>query len=1002
MAISSFLQFTNGGASFQSAIQVFEKEGMFEVFCFDHNVSTENGEYDSTDPLRQHGSLVFQKKVDQLTPLMYQALSRGDAIEELQIRWYQYRKDQKKQVEYFRHILNDVTVVGVRQILPSVKNPKFEKFKAIEEVSLRYNRITWHYLDGNIMYWDEWNRNNGADNDIVEEEQFVAAQPAKQKKVAKNVRLLSGKFIKPGQGFKFNEACKVQVKAELPPESKKKIQISLYSKYQDVVEDMKSKADGFLNDGVAEAELKLFHNNKYYYDESSDKKPVEYYFLATHPEASNSLESEHLLMPQQDKKKACFVEMPDVLFNTNSAVPCLDKEGSLLGALAAAYKQAGENPSQEMVVFGHTDTSGELAYNYDLSELRSISIKSLLEGNASAWSEVVGKKSNTLDYQCILSSLTESYGWNCDPGKTDGADGPKTKEGVKGFQLEFNNRHKGDLKPDGIVGPKTWGAIFDVYQFFLKDVYGEQPPKLNFGYKGEGIYPCGESFPIEGKGKDGYVSKTNRRVEVIFWEAADAPELLGHSDKNTRVTSEECPVYDDSQWDKDPIKGDKKLPIIENPEIEFVFPSSAAHIQYVNQASNGKEMGDVITLVVKSKNESDNIEIEWKVKAHKDNSKRTKPEKGFLDPNSKKVNPLKNGEGIAKSTVKNGQSEMSLSLGLAGGDVYEVEAKPVGGKSAIKVSITNWRKLWYQLTHHKDLIPPSMKTSEKIFRENFIEFLSESAATHNEYPNGSVRIGNHNAKKFHDMLSTTHKGQCVNIILCDEQYDGLDGAGNVLTSGTDEFFEKNSGVIEIDEDSREVIDPPIQTGSKLIVNCWWKNAKTGKSGTLSQDAKNANDNVGTITFQGSNKFKVDLPKNATPSKQQPVQIHLVVTVASGPWGGDGGTPPHNLIVIDNNDTIHSQCVAHEVGHLINMVPGKNAYGFPSGFSASDHKDQYTGMGGSGSHCSWEIDKSTSTASHNDDGKCIMFHQLNYNCKLVFCPSCKPIVMAQSIKKLGEL
>jgi hypothetical protein len=95
------------------------------------------------------------------------------------------------------------------------------------------------------------------------------------------------------------------------------------------------------------------------------------------------------------------------------------------------------------------------------------------------------------------------------------------------------------------------------------------------------------------------------------------------------------------------------------------------------------------------------------------------------------------------------------------------------------------------------------------------------------------------------------------------------------------------------------------------------------------------------------------------------------------------------------------CVLHELGHIMNMVPLAGSYKAPPGLSLN-HKFAYTGMGGSGSHCAFEIDKSSSTKTRNVDGKCIMFHQLNLNCKLIYCPECAPFVKAQALTKFQEL
>jgi hypothetical protein len=95
------------------------------------------------------------------------------------------------------------------------------------------------------------------------------------------------------------------------------------------------------------------------------------------------------------------------------------------------------------------------------------------------------------------------------------------------------------------------------------------------------------------------------------------------------------------------------------------------------------------------------------------------------------------------------------------------------------------------------------------------------------------------------------------------------------------------------------------------------------------------------------------------------------------------------------------CVMHELGHIMNMTPLAGSYKAPPGL-ALDHKHAYTGMGGSGSHCAFEIDKTKSTKTRNVDGTCIMFHQLTKKSKLLYCPECARFVKAQALEKFQEL
>lgn len=171
---------------------------------------------------------------------------------------------------------------------------------------------------------------------------------------------------------------------------------------------------------------------------------------------------------------------------------------------------------------------------------------------------------------------------------------------------------------------------------------------------------------------------------------------------------------------------------------------------------------------------------------------------------------------------------------------------------------------------------------------------------------------------------------------------------------------------------------------------------------MTDDPKIVNNDIGLVKYSSPEWVEVKLPLNATPSQENPTDVTIEVTAASGPWGGDGSTAPHNLIVIDFDNTIHSMVIMHELGHLINMVPIAGGCACPPGFSYANQKHAYSGKGGSGNHCSYKIDKKASTPSIYVDGRCIMFHQLNPKCELKFCPECAALVNAQTLKKFGEI
>jgi hypothetical protein len=179
-----------------------------------------------------------------------------------------------------------------------------------------------------------------------------------------------------------------------------------------------------------------------------------------------------------------------------------------------------------LVLFGHADTSGGHAVNYDISEQRAQAVKSLLDRDDDAWTSLARSRGRVEDYQGMLQTLTKRHGWACDPGQVDNVAGPKSKAAVRAFQEQANARYGLRLDQDGIVGSNTWAAIHRVLCGLVARAMGlEDPPSPRYphwqlppyGYlAGEGCYGCGESFPLDKAPRDGMKSQANRRVELAF------------------------------------------------------------------------------------------------------------------------------------------------------------------------------------------------------------------------------------------------------------------------------------------------------------------------------------------------------------------------------------------------------------------------------------------------------------------------------------------------------
>ena len=63
------------------------------------------------------------------------------------------------------------------------------------------------------------------------------------------------------------------------------------------------------------------------------------------------------------------------------------------------------NPEKGVIIVGHSDTSGGVEYNFELSLLRAENVYHLLLGHQSSWADLSESKHRIEDYQQILNSF---------------------------------------------------------------------------------------------------------------------------------------------------------------------------------------------------------------------------------------------------------------------------------------------------------------------------------------------------------------------------------------------------------------------------------------------------------------------------------------------------------------------------------------------------------------------------------------------------------------------
>lgn len=136
-------------------IKGHENESMVQAFM--HQVTIPR-DFQSGSPTGQrvHEPAIITKVYDKASPLIYNALTSGEMLDEVVIRWYRTNK-QGKQEHYFTHTLKNALVVDVKAIMYNCQDPAKANFTHLEEVSFTYGAITWNHVLGKTQGDDDWN-----------------------------------------------------------------------------------------------------------------------------------------------------------------------------------------------------------------------------------------------------------------------------------------------------------------------------------------------------------------------------------------------------------------------------------------------------------------------------------------------------------------------------------------------------------------------------------------------------------------------------------------------------------------------------------------------------------------------------------------------------------------------------------------------------------------------------------------------------------------------------
>ncbi len=158
MAIPVYLWLNDdGGNRIKGSVDIKDREGSIEIVEFMHNV--ELPIYNHTGQItskRIHNDYFLIKEIDSASPYLYKGVTTGERFKEAVLKFYRININGQEEA-YFRVTMKNVRVTEIEPFMLDIKNPAYEKHNHLEAFYLSYERIIWHYLDGNIMHADSWN-----------------------------------------------------------------------------------------------------------------------------------------------------------------------------------------------------------------------------------------------------------------------------------------------------------------------------------------------------------------------------------------------------------------------------------------------------------------------------------------------------------------------------------------------------------------------------------------------------------------------------------------------------------------------------------------------------------------------------------------------------------------------------------------------------------------------------------------------------------------------------
>jgi hypothetical protein len=467
-------------------------------------------------------------------------------------------------------------------------------------------------------------------------------------------------------------------------------------------------------------------------------------------------------------------------------------------------------------------------------------------------------------------------------------------------------------------------------------------------------------------------------------------------------------------------KGPKrKAKVKKVPPAVLVSPKKGAHTQYVNMPADEAfpELGHTLKVKVTLEGGKAGDKVYAKLTPGEKNSKRNDPKPEFVGGTTAAWCPDGGIEAelAGDAGTPDCEAVLELECGLAGGDVFVLS---VGGSEECAdetLTITNWRRIFYQITRAADSQLPDPSVMQAALKDVYIEYdqYHEAIVADADVPAGSFMsasdlgrgsgkllvVGNHNLDQLKSKFQDDKTPIGAHVIVCDAQYDGGEpGSWHEQTIVAEAEFGKKT--VTIDEpDLYDVFATAIQNGEpSLQAGSTWESLAPGGHADAGKQGELTADMVVFGVGRTPDKVQVVLPPEAAAvtAGGNKVKLTLKLLVARGPFLGEA-TEKHQLVVRLPDDAAMNGVLVHELGHALKQALAEVA----PGMVEADHGRTYTEHGHQGHHCANGLSDAdfAETDYTFKTGACVMFGGGATDAGPPndgkFCDKCRPFVLAEA-------